>query len=87
LGAYLVAILLQTSTTPRWWQQSINVLLEKWQGFKQVDKLCIIHLFKADFNANNKWIHKLNLNSYWLRNNMEAHKQRLAIVQFLNKQL
>jgi len=30
-------------------------LLEKVVGLNQMDKLCIIHLFEADFNANNKW--------------------------------
>jgi len=56
MWALLAAIPLLTGTTPKWWQQSINVLLEKVAGVHQVDKLQIIHLFKVDFNANNKWI-------------------------------
>jgi len=55
LGAYLLVIPLKTGTTPRQWCQSINIILEKVAGLYQVDKLCIIHLFEADFNANNKW--------------------------------
>jgi len=54
MGALLVAIPLLMGTTPKQWQQSINVLLEKVAGVNQVDKLLIIHLFEADFNVNNK---------------------------------
>jgi len=31
-------------------------MLEKVVGLNQVDKLHIIPLFEADFNANNKWL-------------------------------
>jgi len=53
IGTLLVAIPLLTGLTPKRWQQSINVLLEKVARVNQVDKLQIIHLFEADFNANN----------------------------------
>jgi len=31
-------------------------MIEKTTGDFNVEKLCIILLFEADFNANNKWI-------------------------------
>jgi len=48
---YLADIPLKTGVTPRRWQQSINVMLEKVAGLNQVDKLHIIHLFKPTING------------------------------------
>jgi len=37
------------------WKKGINTMIEKSAGDFNVEKLCIILLFEADFNANNKW--------------------------------
>jgi len=55
-----------------------------------MDKLCIIHLFEADFNANNKWIGwaiMTHVESQQLLADEQygSQKQRSAIVQCLNK--
>jgi len=39
--------------SPRRWREGLNVMLEKIPGNFNVDKLQIILLFEADFNANN----------------------------------
>jgi len=38
------------------WKKGINVMIKKTNGNFNVEKLRIILLFEADFNANNKWI-------------------------------
>jgi len=67
-------------------------MIEKTCGDFNVEKLQIILLFEADFNANNKWlgwaimyqaehIHLLAQEQYG------SHKFKLAIHQCLNKQI
>jgi len=36
-------------------------MLEKLPGNNDVAKLCIIHLFEADFNFSNKWLGKMTI--------------------------
>jgi len=38
------------------WKKGLNIMIKKTVGDFNVKKLCIILLFEADFNANNKWI-------------------------------
>jgi len=38
------------------WKKSLNIHVEKLVGNNMVEKLQIIHLFKANFNLNDKWI-------------------------------
>jgi len=47
---------LQTGFLYSCWKKGLNVLTEKMVGDFNVEKLHIILLFKANFNANNKWI-------------------------------
>ena len=45
-----MAIALKRGISITRWQSAINVMLEKDQGQPTINRLCIIHLFKADFN-------------------------------------
>jgi len=45
------------------WQHTLNIMLEKVARNCAVEKLCIIMLFKADFNNNNKWIKRAVMHS------------------------
>jgi len=56
INATLADIPLQTGFSPDRWRKGLNVLLEKSPGNFNVEKLCIILLFEADFNHNNKWV-------------------------------
>jgi len=74
------------------WQKGINVMIKKNWGDFNVEKLCIILLFKADFNTNNKWIGWAVM--YKAEHaNLHADKQygsckfKSAIFQYLNKQV
>ncbi len=50
----LLAIPMKTGYSYQRWQKGINVMRKKSPGNFQVDKLCIILLFEADFNQLNK---------------------------------
>jgi len=56
VNATLANIPLCTGFTYVRWKTGLNVMIEKMAGNFNVKKLCIILLFEADFNANNKWI-------------------------------
>jgi len=58
LNAILVNLALLSSRALERWKKALNMMLEKLAGNDNVEKLCIIMLFKADFNNNNKWIGK-----------------------------
>jgi len=74
--------------TPLWtgfsywqWKRGINVMLEKITGNCEATKLCIILLFKADFNQLNKFIwkemmHQAEENSLVTGEQMEAGTER-----------
>jgi len=51
----LVEIPLLTGYSPKRWHHGLNVLLEKLISNYEVEHLCIILLFTADANFNNKW--------------------------------
>jgi len=56
LNAALANILLRMGFSYARWKKGINVTIEKTMGNYNIKKLRIILLFKADFDANNKWI-------------------------------
>jgi len=56
VNAKLADIPLMTGFSYARWKKGLNIMIEKMVGNFNVKKLCIILLFKADFNANNKWI-------------------------------
>jgi len=67
-------------------------MIEKTTGDFNVEKLCIILLFKADFNANNKWIgwaimFQAEDACLLAKEQFGSRKFKLAIHQCLNKQL
>jgi len=47
---------LTSGMAPQRWRKTLNVMLEKLAGNDNVEKLCIIMLFEADSNQNNKWL-------------------------------
>jgi len=46
---------MKTGYSPQQWREGLNVMLEKTPRNFNMEKLQIILLFEADFNANNKW--------------------------------
>jgi hypothetical protein len=34
----------------RWWKQVVNVMIEKEPGNARVHRLCVIHIYEADYN-------------------------------------
>jgi len=55
-NATMADLPMRTGYSPQRWREGLNVMLEKTPGNFNVEKLRIILLFEADFNANNKWI-------------------------------
>jgi len=67
-------------------------MIKKTVGNFNIEKLCIILLFKADFNVNNKWIsravmYQAEQAGLLVEEQFGSHKFKLAIHQCLNKQL
>ncbi len=67
-------------------------MLQKQLGNIQVEKLCIIILFKADFNMNNKWIgrtimYKAKQLKILAPEQYGSQKEKAANIQSLNKHL
>jgi len=56
INATLANLPLLTGFTYDRWKKGLNIMIEKTTGDFNVDKLRIILLFEADFNANNKWM-------------------------------
>jgi len=74
------------------WKKGLNIMIEKAAGDFNVEKLWIILLFEADFNANNKWIGCAIMYQVEQENLMAAEqfgscKFKSVIFQCLNKQL
>jgi len=74
------------------WCQGLNIMIEKTTGDFNVEKLCIILLFEADFNTNNKWIGRAIMfraeDTHLLaKEQFGSQKYKSAIHQCLNKQL
>jgi len=56
LNAIMANAWLINGMAPARWTKTLNGMLEKLAGNDNVKKLCIIMLFKAKFNNNNKWL-------------------------------
>jgi len=56
VNTMLMDTLLQTHFTCSHWKKGLNVMIEKMVGNFNMEKLRIIFLFEANFNANNKWV-------------------------------
>jgi len=92
INVTMANIPLWTGFTYDRWTKGLNIMIEKTTGDFNVEKLQIILLFKADFNANNKWIGWVVMyQAKWA--NLLAEEQfgsckfKSAIHQCLNKQL
>ena len=48
----------QSGYSPSCWKNATDVMILKKAGLYDVDKLCTIVLYEADFNHNNKWLGK-----------------------------
>jgi len=73
------------------WKKGLNIMIEKTIGDFNVEKLHIILLFEADFNANNKWIghavmYQAEQQHLLADEQYGSCKFKLAIHQCLNKQ-
>jgi len=83
---------LKTGYSPKRRCKGLNMMLEKSPGNFNVEKLCIILLFKADFNANNKWLGRAVMwNAKMLdplaNKQYSNRKHKAAVLQCLNKGL
>jgi len=92
VNAMLADIPLQTGFLYSQWKKGLNVMIEKMVGDFNVEKLCILLLFEADFNANNKWIgqavmHQAKRHDLMAPEQFGTQKFKTAIHQCLNKQL
>jgi len=56
VNAILANVRLLSRMAPERWKQTLNIMLEKLAGSDNVKNLCIIMVFEADFNNNNKWL-------------------------------
>jgi len=92
INAALADIPLWTGFSYDQWKKGLNIMLEKTVRDCNVEKLCIILLFKADFNANNKWISRTVMfqaeSTHLLADKQfGSRKFKSAIHQCLNKHL
>jgi len=73
------------------WKKGVNIMIEKTTGDFNVKKCCIILLFEADFNANNKWIGCVVMyqaeRETLLAEEQYGSRNKFLIHQCLNKQL
>jgi len=65
-------------------------MLEKQAGNFSVEKLCIILLFKGDFNQNNKWLEQAIMfhaeaHRQMAKEQYGSQKEKVADIQCLNK--
>jgi len=58
LNAILANLALLSRSAPEQWKKTLYMMLKKLVGNNNVETLCIIMHFEADFNNNNKWIGK-----------------------------
>jgi len=90
INAALTDIPLRTGFSYQSWQTGLNIMIEKTTGDFNVEKLHIILLFEADFNANNKWfgqvvMYQAEQHNLLAEEQYGSHKFKLAIHQCLNK--
>jgi len=91
-NASMAAIPALTSYSPSRWRHGLNVMLEKIPGNFEVERLCIILLFEADCNQNNKWLGHAFMKEaeccgLLTDEQYGSHQNKDAITQCLNKQL
>jgi len=91
-NATMANLPLKTGYLPSRWRQGLNVMLEKIPGNFNMEKLRIILLFEADFNANNKWLGRAAMYMAESLNLLadeqySSRKQKVAVFQCLNKGL
>jgi len=91
-NACMAAILVAMGYSPNRWRHGLNVMLEKAPGNFDVEHLCIILLFEADCNQNNKWLGRAFMKEaeLWDLLAVEQYGSRCnkdAITQCLNKRL
>jgi len=92
LNAILANVRLLSRMVPERWKQTLNVMLEKFAGNDNVEKLHIIMLFEADFNNNNKWLGHMTMMTVEAHNLLAPEQygscqNKAAITQCLNKRL
>jgi len=92
VNAALADIPLHTCFTYDCWKKGLNVMIEKTTGDFNVEKLHIILLFEADFNANNKWLgcaimFQAEKENLLADEQFGSQKSKSAIHQCLNKHL
>jgi len=91
-NATLANIPLCMGFTYEQWKTGVNVMIKKTAGDFNVEKLRIILLFEADFNANNKWIgcvvmYKAEQEHLLANEQFGSCKFKSVIYQCLNKHL
>ncbi len=91
-NATMANIPMLTGYSPCRWRDGLNVMLEKTPCNFNVEKLRIILLFEADFNANNKWLGRaimFNAETLDLLADEQygSCRQKAAVLQCLNKGL
>jgi len=72
------------------WCTGLNDILEKQIGNLHINKLCIILLFKGNFNNNNKWLgcavmFHAKKHNLLAKEQYGSRKEKLAAIQCLNK--
>ncbi len=92
INSTMADIPLRTGFSYDRWQKGLNIMIEKTIGDFNVEKLRIILLFEADFNANNKWIGRAIMfqaedTRILAEEQFGSRKFKSAIHQCLNKQL
>jgi len=91
-NAMMAKLPMRTRYSPHCWREGLNVMLEKVPGNFNVEKLQIILLFEADFNANKKWLDQavmINARTLELLANEQygSCRNKAAMLQCLNKGL
>jgi len=90
MNATMADIPLRTGFSYERWKTGLNIMIEKTTGDFNVEKLQIILLFEADFNANNKWIgravmYQVEQAHILAEEQYRSRKFKSAIHQCLNK--
>jgi len=92
INRLMATIPMMTGISPQRWRHALNVMLEKVAGNCSMEKLCIIMLFEADFNSNNKWLGRATMHNAEDHGAMApeqygSRNRKAAGTQCLNKRL
>jgi len=90
MNATMADIPLQTGFSYERWKTGLNIMIKKTTGDFNIEKLRIILLFEANFNANNKWIgravmYQVEQAQILAEEQYGSRKLKSAIHQCLNK--